>query len=111
MEGQVTTSPDDEARSHPPGIDASEVHYVQQRALLIDAISRRQTRGEATTLRDLHRLLDVVQPVALRLAYRLEREGLVLVEEDATDAFAASITVIDPLDQERSHGRRPLRAD
>ncbi len=107
----MTTSHDDAARFDPPRIDTSVQDDDQQRALLIDAISRRQSRGEKTTLRDLHRLLGVVQPVALRLAYRLEREGLVLIEADATDAFAASITTIDPVEQDPAHTRAPLRAD
>ncbi len=62
---------------------------------LVDAIYYRQERGEETTLRTLHRILDVVQPVALRLAYRLQTEGVIEIESDADDAFAARITITE----------------
>ncbi len=74
-------------------IKANEPNDVLS-ARLVDAIHHRQSNGEATTLRDLHRLLDVVQPVALRLAYRLQDAGVAEIESDATDAFAAKIIIV-----------------
>lgn len=62
-------------------------------ALLIDAVRHRELHGQTTSLRDLHRLLDVPQPLALRLADRLRDEGVVLVEMNDADAFASVVRI------------------
>lgn len=62
-------------------------------ALLLDALYHRQSGGQKTTLRDLHGLLDVTQPVALRVARELEREGVAVIASNLTDAFASEISV------------------
>lgn len=74
------------------GKDADE-RAVLLRALLIETVQQREEHGTVTTLRDLHRLLDVPQPVALRLADQLRDEGVALVEMDDIDAFASVIRI------------------
>ncbi|MEE4153963.1 MAG: hypothetical protein V2I27_07370 [Erythrobacter sp.] len=74
-------------------------------ALLIDAVSHRRACGRKTTLRDLHTLLGVPQPVALRVLRRLENEGVARVEPDLADAFASEIhiseAILDGLEEAR----------
>jgi hypothetical protein len=77
-------------------------------ALLIEAVDHRSAQGERTTLRDLHRLLDVPQPIALRLAHQLQNDGVAEIEADLADAFASVIT-LSPAMRARLHrdkGRR-----
>lgn len=61
------------------------------RALLIDALRGPAPDSACVTLRDLHRLLDVPQPVALRMARALEAEGEVIIEPDDSDALASKV--------------------
>lgn len=83
------------------------------RALLIETVQRREEDGTATTLRDLHRLLDVPQPVALRLADLLRAEGVVRIDMNDADAFASIIRVsrgvANRIRAARKQRARPLR--
>lgn len=76
-------------------------------ALLIDAVSHRKAQGQSTTLRDVHKLLGIGQPVALRLMRRLENEGVARIEPNLSDAFAAEISIssaiLDGLEQARKN--------
>ena len=60
-------------------------------ALMTDAIRQRETEGLVTTLRHLHRLLDISQPTALRIAHLLAREGVVRIEENMSDRFESTV--------------------
>jgi DNA-binding MarR family transcriptional regulator len=60
-------------------------------ALMIEAIRQREAEGCTTTLRQLHCLLDISQPTALRLAHLLAREGVVRIEENLSDRFESAI--------------------
>ena len=62
-------------------------------ALLVDSVRLRQARGVVTTLRDLHSLLDVTQPLALQVAYRLKMDSVVTIDTDEIDAFASVISL------------------
>lgn len=76
-------------------------------ALLVETIEHRRRSGADTTLRDLHALLDVPQPVALRLAHELEKQGILKVERNDTDAFASIVRVDPPVARGlRDMGRR-----
>lgn len=66
-------------------------------ALLVEALQHRQRRGHETTLRDLHEVLEASQPVALRIAHRLENEGILKIERNLSDAFASVVTVATPV--------------
>lgn len=74
-------------------------------ALLVDAVQYRQTRGQTTTLRDLHSLLDIPQPVALRIAHKLQEVGVLEIESNMTDAFASTVTVSDTILSCMARGR------
>jgi len=76
-------------------------------ALLLDAVHHRMGKGQATTLRDLHTLLDVPQPVALRLARKLEIDGLAVIEPNTVDAFAAEIRITPALVTSMNKSRNP----
>ncbi|QIQ86153.1 hypothetical protein [Erythrobacter sp.] len=60
-------------------------------ALMTEAIRQREVEGHATTLRQLHLVLGVSQPAALRLAHRLSREGVVRIEENMSDRFESTL--------------------
>lgn len=60
-------------------------------ALMIEAIRQREAEGRTTTLRQLHCVLDISQPTALRLAHLLAHEGLVRIEENLSDRFESAI--------------------
>ena len=60
-------------------------------ALMTEAIREREKQGEATTLRQLHTLLDISQPTALRIAHLLSREGVVRIEENPVDHFESTV--------------------
>ena len=80
-------------------------------ALLIEVVHHRECSGQTTQLRDLHGLLDVPQPVALRLAYRLEQEGSVLIENNLSDTFASLVRLAPrashAIERVRKGWRRP----
>lgn len=89
-------SPDTQGDADSIKSEAKELHGERERllaALMIDAIAHRQKLGDVTTLRDLHVLMDVSQPVALRVAYQLKNEGTAQIEDNATDAFASVISI------------------
>lgn len=75
-------------------------------ALLIDAVHHRALIGELTTLRDLHSLLDVPQPVALRVAHQLQKNGIALIEANMSDAFASVITIAPAIREQIRKGER-----
>jgi len=81
-------------------------------ALLIDAVAHRRGQGKKTTLRDVHTLLGIGQPVALRLVRRLENEGVACIKPCLLDTLASEIiissAILDGIDQARQ--KRP-RAD
>ena len=63
-------------------------------ALLIESVQLRSKSGLATTLRDLHDLLEAPQPIALRLVHSLEKEGIVTIERDVADALASTVSIV-----------------
>jgi len=60
-------------------------------ALMTEAIHKRESEGHPTTLRQLHRMLDIAQPTALRIAHLLAREGVVQIDENMSDRFESSV--------------------
>ena len=78
--------------------------------MLIEAIGQRQINGEVTTLRDLHRILDVSQPLALRAADRLEKQGIATITRNLADAFASEIDVQLPREGGFLKATRPWRS-
>lgn len=66
-------------------------------SVLIETLRQRQASGHATRLRDLHALLEVPQPLALRIARRLEEAGTLVVRQDALDRLASEISVVAPV--------------
>ncbi len=75
-------------------------------ALLIDAVSHRHAIGRKTTLRDLHTLLGVPQPVALRVLRRLENEGVARLKHNLADAFASEIQISEAILDDLENARK-----
>ncbi|MEM7700856.1 MAG: hypothetical protein AAF251_02855 [Pseudomonadota bacterium] len=63
-------------------------------ALLIECVQLRSKSGLATTLRDLHELLEEPQPIALRIVHSLEEEGVVTIDRDVLDALASTVEIV-----------------
>jgi DNA-binding MarR family transcriptional regulator len=78
-------------------------------ALIVDTVFARQMLGETTHLRDLHRLLDISQPTALRLVRTLEQTGSVAIESDTYDALASPVTVQPALASQLARARRRMK--
>ncbi|MEM6827455.1 MAG: hypothetical protein AAF553_05885 [Pseudomonadota bacterium] len=72
---------------------------------LLEAVHQRQAADRVTTLRDLHGLLGISQPEALRLANQVESEGWIVVEGDPMDRFA-SIISFNPSKPRRLSGEK-----
>ncbi|MEL7446625.1 MAG: hypothetical protein AAGK02_12575 [Pseudomonadota bacterium] len=62
-------------------------------ALIMQAIHHRHRAGKTTSLRQLHKIANVPQPEALRLARRMEREGVAFIERNSVDAFESHIAL------------------
>jgi hypothetical protein len=60
-------------------------------AMMTDCVRQRELQGLSTSLRQLHRLLDVSQPAALRIAHLLSREGVLCIEEDLSDRLESTV--------------------
>ncbi|AOL23609.1 hypothetical protein Ga0102493_112597 [Erythrobacter litoralis] len=60
-------------------------------ALMTEAIRQREAGGHQTTLRQLHCVLGISQPSALRIAHLLAREGVVRIEENMSDRFESTV--------------------
>lgn len=69
----------------------SAPHVMEGPAMIAHAIYLRDSRGDSTTLRQLHRISDLSQPEALRIVAQLEREGLVHVTRDIHDALESRV--------------------
>jgi len=57
------------------------------------ALHVRQSNGEQTSLRQLHRICDLNQAEALNVIAQLENEGTVHIERDINDAFESRVTL------------------
>lgn len=60
-------------------------------ALMTEAVRQREAEGRTTSLRQLHLILGVSQPTALRVAHLLASEGVVRIEENLNDRFASRL--------------------
>jgi DNA-binding MarR family transcriptional regulator len=60
---------------------------VQLMAVLLE----RESAGQETSLRQLHIVANLPQPISLRAARALEEAELVAIEADHTDAFASTV--------------------
>lgn len=58
---------------------------------LLEAIALRQSNGTPTNLRDLHKVIDVDQRVALRWATELEAEGCLKIDYAVHDRLASPV--------------------
>lgn len=73
--------------------------------MMTDAIRLRELSGQRTTLRQLHIMLDIPQPTALRIAYLLEREGMVTINEDLNDRLESELRLTNEI-KDRLHSVR-----
>ncbi|WP_157058257.1 hypothetical protein [Altererythrobacter epoxidivorans] len=64
---------------------------------LITAVGNRQLAGESTSLRQLHKIMEIEQSQALRLASKLVEEGLAELSPAIHDRFESEITLKQPL--------------
>lgn len=86
-------------------MDSSDDERRVLEALLIEALLQRHLLQRATTLRDLHDLIDVPQPLALQLARQLEVSGKVVIEASKTDAFASQVRLSDTILEQLMNAR------
>lgn len=73
----------------------NEISSLKMQQIVV-AIHVRETRGEATTLRQLHAVADMTQPEALLALGHLERAGSVCIEDNLNDAFASELILTEP---------------
>lgn len=59
------------------------------------ALHSRETGGETTTLRQLHKIAELTQPEALTIVDRLERAGLVAIDHNVGDRFESTISLTE----------------
>ena len=64
---------------------------VADAILVARAIHARAVAGEATTLRQLHKITHLTQPEALRAVAELERADLLSIEHDVNDALESKV--------------------
>ena len=81
-------TPDEPCRAPEPPLREGGVVLA---ALMTDAVRQRELQGLSTSLRQLHRVLDVSQPAALRIAHMLSREGVLCIEEDLSDRLESTV--------------------
>ena len=60
-------------------------------AQVTSAIHARELAGDTTSLRQLHKVTQLSQPEALSLVNQLEQAGIVVIEENLSDAFESKI--------------------
>jgi hypothetical protein len=61
------------------------------------ALWRRESAGEATSLRQVHMVTGICQPAALRAVRELDRAGMIVIEDDLDDALESRIVMTDRL--------------
>lgn len=66
-------------------------------ALVAHAIYRREDAGQSTTLRQVHHIVGVGQPEALRLVRELEAEGMVVITDVIHDTWESKIELTDAM--------------
>lgn len=62
-------------------------------SVLAKAIYQREQSGEATTLRELHKITELTQQRALKAADELQRAGALKIEGDMLDALGANVAL------------------
>lgn len=75
---------------HAPGPASTEV----ERAAILRALAEAHAAGRKVTLRDIHRLAMLSQPVALRGVRHLEQAGAIEVEPVDHDPLSGEIRLI-----------------
>lgn len=68
-------------------------------ALIAHALYRREMNGVTTTLRQVHHLVDIGQPEALRIIKDFEGRGLILIEQDINDELESKVALSEALRQ------------
>ena len=71
--------------------EATEGAPTGKTALLAHAIYRRENSGLTTSLRQVHHIVDIGQPEALRLMRELEADGKAIITYDIHDALESQI--------------------
>lgn len=74
---------------------ASRQSTTDTSAMVAHAIYRRENAGQSTTLRQLHHIVAVGQPEALRLVRELEAKGMVVVTDVVHDALESRIELTE----------------
>ncbi|WP_152434559.1 hypothetical protein [Erythrobacter sp. THAF29] len=70
---------------------------VADAILVAQAIHARASAGEATTLRQLHKITQLTQPEALKVVAELERANLLSIEHDVHDALESTVILDDAM--------------
>lgn len=66
-------------------------------ALVAQAIFYREKSGRTTTLRQIHTIVDLGQPEALRVVHELEANGLLVIHADINDTFESKIELTNTM--------------
>jgi uncharacterized membrane protein len=66
----------------------------EERQRVVEALRRIRQAGGKVTLRELHRLAALPQPVVLRCVRHLERAGAVRVEQMEHDPLAGEVVLL-----------------
>ena len=64
-------------------------------AIITKAIYHRESAGDTTTLRQLHRIVELAQPEALQLINALQSEGVVDIHENVHDALESTVRLTE----------------
>lgn len=78
---------------HDGGNHISSMALRKAMQQLTAAIYIRETRGDVTTIRQLHAIAGLTQPEALLALGRLQQRGSVHIEHNLYDAFASEVTL------------------
>lgn len=62
-------------------------------AMIAHAIYHRENAGQTTSLRQLHHIVEITQPQAIRTITDLEANGMVDIEQDIADALGSKVTL------------------
>jgi hypothetical protein len=74
-----------------PARDPQALSSHRDMQLVVDAIRRRETTGDETSLRALHRITPLSQSDALRAVAVLEQAGLVVIMRNMSDELASTV--------------------
>ena len=78
----------------PAGADRQDTSVSSETAAIVtQAIYHREMAGRSTSFRQLHHIVDLTQPEALKMVNQLRADGMVEIEQNVHDALESTITL------------------